>query len=419
MRKPSNLWRRRKGGVLSIAAILVGSLTYGGYRFTRSAPNIPNALVQRTEFVDYVQIRGQVSARKSITIAAPYGAGDLQIIRLARNGAQVKKGDVLVQFDPTTKAQSLAQDQSALKSAVATITQSQAQAHLKEEQDLTDVLKARYDLQSAKLDASKQEILSKIDGAEANLKVEDAQQKLTDAEAKLKTDKESDAADIEDKKQKRDRQAYAVQQDQRSLAALTLRAPLNGLVTLLTNWRAAGPMGNGQPFRQGDRAWPGAPIIELPDLSTTEVTGRIDETERGQVQIGQTATIRVDAIPDREFAAKVRDISTIASMDFTSGWPFPRNFSMDFSVSKTDPRLRPGMSANIRVAVDRVANGIVVPSQAVFEKSGDSVAYVLHGSRYTQQAVEIERRSGDRVLIANGLQPGDRVALRDPTAGSE
>ncbi len=419
MRKPSNLWRRRKGGVLSIAAILVGSLTYGGYRFTRSAPNIPNALVQRTEFVDYVQIRGQVSARKSITIAAPYGAGDLQIIRLARNGAQVKKGDVLVQFDPTTKAQSLAQDQSALKSAVATITQSQAQAHLKEEQDLTDVLKARYDLQSAKLDASKQEILSKIDGAEANLKVEDAQQKLTDAEAKLKTDKESDAADIEDKKQKRDRQAYAVQQDQRSLAALTLRAPLNGLVTLLTNWRAAGPMGNGQPFRQGDRAWPGAPIIELPDLSTTEVTGRIDETERGQVQTGQTATIRVDAIPDREFAAKVRDISTIASMDFTSGWPFPRNFSMDFSVSKTDPRLRPGMSANIRVAVDRVANGIVVPSQAVFEKSGDSVAYVLHGSRYTQQAVEIERRSGDRVLIANGLQPGDRVALRDPTAGSE
>ncbi len=419
MRKPSNLWRRRKGGVLSIAAILVGSLTYGGYRFTRSAPNLPSALVQRTEFVDYVQIRGQVSARKSVTIAAPYGAGDLQIIRLARNGSQVKKGDVLVQFDPTSKAQSLAQDQSALKSAVAEITQSQAQAHLKEEQDLTDVLKARYDLQSAKLDASKQEILSKIDGAEANLKVEDAQQKLTDAEAKLKTDQESDAADVEDKKQKRDQQAYAVQQDQRSLAALTLRAPLNGLVMVLTNWRAAGPMGNGQPFRQGDRAWPGAALIELPDLSTMEITGRIDETERGQVHAGQTATIRVDAIPDRDFVAKVADISTIASMDFTGGWPFPRNFTTDFSLAKTDPRLRPGMSANIRIAVDAVANGIVVPAQALFEKSGDSVAYVLHGSHYTQQAVEIERRSGDRVLIAKGLQPGDRVALRDPTAGSE
>lgn len=419
MRKPANLWRRRKGGVLSIAAILVGSLTYSGYRFTRSAPNFPSALVQCTEFVDYVQVRGQVSARKSVIIAAPYAAGDLQIIRLVRNGSQVKKGDVLAQFDPTSKAQSLAQDQSALKSAAAEITQSQAQAHLKEEQDLTDVLKARYDLQSAKLDASKQEILSKIDGAEANLKVEDAQQKLADAEAKLKTDQESDAADVEAKKQKRDQQAYAVQQDQRSLAALTLRAPLNGLVTLLSNWRAAGPMSNGQAFRQGDRAWPGAALIELPDLSTMEITGRIDETERGQVQNGQTATIRVDAIPDRDFAAKVADISTIASMDFTGGWPYPRNFTMDFSLANTDPRLRPGMSANIRIAVDAVANGIVVPAQAVFEKSGDSVAYVLHGTRYVQQAVEIERRSGDQALIAKGLQPGERVALRDPTATSD
>lgn len=409
------MWRRRKGGVLSIAAILVGSLTYGGYRFTRAAPNIPSALVQRTEFVDYVQIRGQVSARKSVTIAAPYGAGDLQIIKLARNGAQVKKGGVLVQFDPTTKAQSLAQDQSALKSAQAEITQSKAQARLKEEQDLTDVLKARYGVQSAKLDASKQEILSKIDGAEANLKVADAQQALSDAEAKLKTDQESDAADIESKKQKSAQQAFAVQQDQQSLAALTLRAPIDGLVTLQSNWRASGPMGSAQDFRQGDRAWPGAAIIELPDLSTMEITGRIDEAERGQVQTGQTATVRVDAIPDREFTAKVDDISTIASMDFTGGWPFPRNFTLDFSLAKTDQRLRPGMSANIRIAVDHVANGIVVPTQAVFEKSGESVAYVLRGSHYMEQAVEIERRSGDRALVAKGLQPGDRVALRDPT----
>lgn len=416
MTKSLSLWRRRKGGLLGVAAILAGSLTYGGYRFTRSAPDLPSVLVQRAEFVDYVQIRGQVSARKSVTIAAPYGAGDLQIIQLARNGAQVKKGDLLVQFDPTTKAQSLAQDQSGLKSAEADITQSEAQAHLKEEQDLTDALKARYDVQSAKLDASKQEILSKIDGAEANLKVEDAEQKLADAEAKLKTDQESDAADVESKKQKREQQAYAVQQDQRALAALTLRAPIDGLVTLQSNWRASGPMGSAQDFKQGDRAWPGAAIIELPDLSTMEITGRVDETQRGRVQIGQTASVRVDAIPDREFTARVEEISTIASMDFTGGWPFPRNFGMDFSLAKTDPRLRPGMSANIRIAVDRVSNGIVVPTQAVFEKSGESVAYVLRGSHYTEQSIEVERRSGDRALIAKGLQPGERVALRDPTA---
>lgn len=416
MTKLGHLWRRRKAGLLCVAALVAASVAYGGYRYTKSVASIPSALVQRTDFVDYVQIRGQVSAHKSITIAAPYEAGDLQIVQLAKNGAQVKKGDVVVQFDATTTKQSLAQDESALKSAEAEIKQSQAQARLKEEQDLTDVLKARYDVQSAKLDASKQEILSKIDGEEANLKLEDAKQKLVDVEAKLKSDQESDAADIEDKRDKSEQQAYAVQQAERSLAALTLRAPVDGLVTIQSNWRASGPTGNSQPFRQGDRAWAGAAIAELPDLSTIQVTGRIDETQRSQVEPGQTASVRVDAIPDKEFTAKVAQISTIASMDFTAGWPFPRNFSMDFSLEKTDPRLRPGMSANIRIAVDRVAQGIVVPAESIFQKSGQSVVYVLRTSEFVEQPVEVEKRSGGQALIARGLQPGQRVALRDPTA---
>lgn len=87
---------------------------------------------------------------------------------------------------------------------------------------------------------------------------------------------------------------------------------------------------------------------------------------------------------------------------------------MDFSLQKTDPRLRPGMSANVRIAVDRVAEGIVVPAEAVFQKSGQSVAYVLHGSRFDERPIEVARRSGDQVLVAKGLQAGERVALRDP-----
>lgn len=89
---------------------------------------------------------------------------------------------------------------------------------------------------------------------------------------------------------------------------------------------------------------------------------------------------------------------------------------MDFSLQKIDPRMRPGMNANVRIAVDRVAEGIVIPSEAVFQRSGQSVAYILHGSRFDEQPIEVERRSGDQALIAKGLQPGERIALRDPAA---
>ncbi len=65
--------------------------------------------------------------------------------------------------------------------------------------------------------------------------------------------------------------------------------------------RASGPMGPAQEFRAGDRAWPGAQILELPDLTSIHLATRIDEADRGQLKTDQTATIRVDAIPDREY----------------------------------------------------------------------------------------------------------------------
>jgi len=253
-------WRGKKRAIIPVSAALGGLLIFGAFRLAKPAPRIPIAVVTRGEFVDYLELRGEAKASKSVTITAPYEAGDLQILKIAATGTQVKKGDVVVEFDTTNPKQTLAEDQSELKSADAEIEQSRAQARLKEEQDLTDVMKARYDVEAAKLDASKQEILSKIDGEEAQLKLADAQQKLKEAEAKLKSDKTSDAADVEGKRQKHDQAAFKVKQMERAVSVLILKAPSDGIVTVLNNWRASGFIGGGAPFKQGDRAWPGAAI---------------------------------------------------------------------------------------------------------------------------------------------------------------
>jgi HlyD family secretion protein len=286
---------------------------------------------------------------------------------------------------------------------------------MKQEQDLTDTMKAKFDLESAKLDASKQEIVSKIEGQEAQLKVADGEQKLHETEEKLKADQRADAADIEAKKQKRDKALYDVQKAERSVAVLTLNAPGDGLVTLMHNWRAGGFFGNAPEFKEGDRAWPGAAILELPDLSTLQVEARIDETDRGRINLRQTATVRVDAVPDREFAGKVERISPLASMDFSAGWPFPRNFKLELALDQTDPRLRPGMSATARLAVDRVPDAILIPAEASFQKAGQTVAYVLRGSKFDERIIQVGRRSEGQLLVTSGLTPGERVATKDPT----
>lgn len=405
-------WKWRQKTIACAALLLAGGLSFGAFRLASSSAKVPTAEVKRKEFVDYLEIKGEVKALRSVIVAAPYGAGDLQIINLVANAAKVKKGDVLVQFDATTMKQKLAQDQSAVKSAEAEIQQSRAAARLKEEQDMTDVMTAKFDAEKARMDASKQEILSAIEGEQAKLKLADAEQKRKEAEAKLKADRSSAKADLASKKQKLDQAAFQVQQDERNLASLTLRAGLDGVVALQNHWQ---PQGSPVPFKPGDRAWPGAAIAELPDESSLKISARIEEAERGQLKTGQPATVRVEALTDRSLEGRVEAISPTASMDFNAGWPIPRNFSVDVALAESDPRLMPGMEATVRVAVARIPDGVVIPAIALFRKAGRTVTYVRRGSKFEETPIEVARQSGDEVLVAKGLKPGEQLAIKDPT----
>ena len=408
------LQTRRKTLIAIVVAIVL--LTMGGLAFRRSiAPGIPTAEVKRGEFVDYLQLRGDVKALHSIQLNAPSIAGDLQIVKLVPTGTIVKKGDVVVQFDPTTLQRTLEQKQSELKSAEADIEHSRAESRLTQEQQATDLLQARYDVDRAKLDTNKQEILSEIDGAETRLKLTDAQQKYKELETKDTSTKTSAAAEVESKKQKRAKALFDVNLTQRQISLLTLRAPADGMVTLMPNFRARNWMsGSSTPdFKEGDRAWSGAVIAELPDLDNVRMSARVDESDRGRLKAGQTAAVRIDAIADKEFPASVSEISPLAKLDYSS-WPFTKNFDIAVQINDKDARIRPGMSASGRIAVEKVANGILVPLTAVFDKDGRSVAFVLKGTTFEERTVQVARRGKSELLIASGLQPGEKVALKDP-----
>src|ERR1700751_3203312 len=405
-------WARNKGlvtsGILGVlCVVLLGAISY-----THRAPAIPTIDVRRGEFIDSLEIRGEIKALKSIEVTAPAEAGDLQILNIASDGARVNQGDPIIEFDKTKTEQDLAQYRSSLKYATADIQQARAQARLIEEQDLTAVSKARFDLESAKLDASKQEIVSKIEGAEAQLKVNDSKESLKQAEEKLRSDRGAGTATIDGKIEASKQADFDGQRAEMALSKMTLRPPVAGMVSLVPVWHAEGPA----PFKAGDHAWPGAPLVELPETSSLRVSARVDETERGRLALNQAVTVHLDAIPDRQFTGKIEEISTIATEDYSAGWPIPRNFDLRIALDQLDPRQRPGMTAQITIIVERIPDVLIIPVHATFQKGGETFAYVWDGSKFRQHVVEVSKRSGDRVVIGKGVQTGDRVALQDPTA---
>jgi hypothetical protein len=193
---------------------------------------------------------------------------------------------------------------------------------------------------------------------------------------------------------------------------MAVRAPSAGTISLLDHWTGS----SDAPYRPGDRAWPGAAIANLPDATTLRISARVDETERGRLAPKQSVTVQLNAIPDRQFTGHIEQIGALASMDFSGGWPFARNFNLEIVLDQTDSRFKPGISGQVTVIVDRVHDAITIPAQAMFQKSGQNVAYVWRGMQFEERAIEVGRRSGDRIMVARGVTAGEQVALRDPTA---
>lgn len=409
------MWRNNRRTIVAVVAALAVVIAITGARGVfggGTTVDVPTTVVTKGEFIDYLQVRGEVKAVRSIPLTVPTtGGGDLQILELAKNGMNIRKGDVVVRFDPMSVERTLNDRRSEFKQAEEEIGKTRAQYRIQQQQTQTDLSKARYDVRRAELDTVPHEFLPRMEREQKMLKLADAKARLGEAERKLNALGDIEKAEVASKTQKRDKARFDLQHAERQLGGLQIVSPVDGVVSIMPNWRQCCPPPD---FKAGDRAWPGQVIAEVPDLSTLRVTARLEEAERGRMQPGQRAVVRADAVPDRELAGKIEDISALARVDF-SNWPPQRNFNMVVQLDDMDARLRPGMNTTVRVAVDRVADVVLIPARAVFEKEGRSVAYVARTrGGWDERQVQIARRGQEQHVVRAGVEPGERVALKDP-----
>jgi multidrug efflux pump subunit AcrA (membrane-fusion protein) len=277
------------------------------------------------------------------------------------------------------------------------------------------VEKGRFEVVKAKLSLGEIGLVSEIEAARSKLALADAEQRLREAEAALASAKANAAAD----RDTRERRIVKVEQElalaQTRVTALHVKAPVDGTVSILPNYRSSMNMGgSAQEFRTGDRVWPGAMILELPDLSSVFLTARIDEADRGRLSVNQPATVRVDAIADRDYQATVTEISVLARIDFTSGWPPPKQFDLEIAIKDPDARLRPGMSSAARITVGSLPDVLLIPSSCIFYEDGKTVVFRLGRRGYQPVPIDIVRRGRDQAAVTGSVEAGDRIARTRP-----
>lgn len=403
--------------LIGVAALSVAVAARSLWQRSGGTPSgLPTAIVTKGTFVDFLQIRGEIRPVRSVILTAPSSGADLQIVDLVKNGAKVAAGDMVAEFDPTVQQRTLETKQSELKQAESEIERTEAELTRRVQAAQSELDEARQAVLRAKLDVQGNELRPRIEAENLVLTLSNAESHVRELEQKVEGERIAAAADVAIARQKRDKALFDVRETQRIIGSLEIRAPAAGQISLLPNYRAGGPFSRAAPeFKRGDRAWFGAAIAELPDLTAVQMNARVDEFDRGRVQAGDTVRVRVDAVPDRDLTGTLQDISVVAKPDFSS-WPPVRNFDMVIAMADGDPRLRSGMSGSARVELDHMPNVLLVPVGAVFQRASATVVYVVSRGTAESRPVLILRRGREQIAIASGVREGERVALREPDA---
>ena len=151
-------------------------------------------------------------------------------------------------------------------------------------------------------------------------------------------------------------------------------------------------------------------FIVLPDMSELVADLEVRETEIGQLMVGQLATIRPHAYPQLELTGRVTTIGTLASGEDTY---MPR-FQVRIAIDGVDPRLRPGMTAMIRIQTGNLEHAVRVPVEAVFYSGDQTVCFRWSATRVEPVEVEIGPSDGRHVVVTRGLAGGEKLLLHDP-----
>lgn len=296
---------------------------------------------------DFVRVTGTVEAVRRATIVVPRLAGQhsnsLIITRLVPGGSRVKKGDVLVEFDRQDQIRA-AQDRRAeyldLEEQIRKKASEQAAAIAGDE---TELKQTEHDVERARIEVSKNELLPAIEAEKNTLALEQARAKLDALRRTFDLERKAERADIRILKIRRDRARNATGHAERNAELMTIAAPFDGLAVIRQVWKG-GQMGD---VLEGEEVRPGAAIVDLVDPARMQVRARVNQADIGRVMAGRRARVRLDAYPELVFEGRVEQLSPLAVASTLT--PKVRSFVAIVSIEGSHPNLMPDLSAAVDI----------------------------------------------------------------------
>ena len=150
----------------------------------------------------------------------------------------------------------------------------------------------------------------------------------------------------------------------------------------------------------GEVLAPGAPVTTIHRLDRLKAIVGIPENDVTLFRTSGSATLRVDAWPERTFEGRIHFIAPSATGS-------TRTFPTEIAVENRAGALRPGMIARVFLARRTYTSAVVVPRDVLQERDVGTVAVVLDDDVARVRVVSLGAIQGDRVVVEEGLAAGD------------
>lgn len=365
--------------------------------------------VARRDFVRTLRLNGTVEAVESTSIQAPRLAGQnnnsLVILRLVPNGATVKPGDTLVEFDRQEQLRNALDRKADLTDFEQQIKKRQADEVAAKASDDSAIQQAQDALAKAKLELIKNDMLPKIEAEKNDLTYEEAQAKLKQLQETYTLKRAAAAADIHVLEIRRDRSEVTMKQAETNADRMLVSSPLPGVAVIKTTWKNGGNM---VEFAEGDEVRAGQPVVEVVNPAVMRVRARVNQADINELRTGQTVRVGLDAYPDLSFPGAVTQISPVGQQSTLS--PKVRNFVVLVVVKGSHPSLMPDLTASLDVELERTSGMLVVPRDALVSEGEQTYVMVQRGGGFERRDVAIGALSAHEAVVANGLAEGAVIA---------
>jgi len=168
---------------------------------------------------------------------------------------------------------------------------------------------------------------------------------------------------------------------------------------------------------------PGTVLMTIADLSEMEVEVEVDETDVVGVKLGQSANVKVDALPDQTLKGTVTEIGSSAIAKLTTSQQESRDFQVTITLSDPPGSLKPGLSASADIITAEKNDVMAVPISALVlrekpetraankEKGEEEGVYLMESSRARFQPVTKGIMGGLLIEISSGLREGQEVIV--------